>query len=163
MPPIFRLPTYRKPNLKPIHTLKKSPPTEKNELAFNPSQVDFMVIVLFVSVVVRFVFFSGEDEETLYCYSPCGLFPAPLPRNAKAAVINKVKAKFKFLGKFMAKALMDSRMVTTSFIIVHVFVLFIFISTWNRNPFHMICYIIVIYLYWVINMVFGKKISINML
>lgn len=53
----------------------------------------------------------GEDEEILYCYSPCGLFPAPLPRNAKAAVINKVKAKFKFLGKFMAKALMDSRMV----------------------------------------------------
>lgn len=53
----------------------------------------------------------GEDEEILYCYSPCGLFPAPLPRNAKAAAINKVKAKFKFLGKFMAKALMDSRML----------------------------------------------------
>ena len=79
-----------------------------------------MVIVLFCFCSCIFCFFSGEDEETLYCYSPCGLFPAPLPRNAKAAVINKVKAKFKFLGKFMAKALMDSRMVTTSFIIVHV-------------------------------------------
>ncbi|XP_062604886.1 E3 ubiquitin-protein ligase TRIP12-like [Saccostrea cucullata] len=54
---------------------------------------------------------SGTDEEILYCYSPCGLFPSPLPRNAKAAVINRVKAKFKFLGKFMAKALMDSRML----------------------------------------------------
>lgn len=70
------------------------------------------------------VFFVGigEDEEILYCYSSCGLFPAPLPRNAKAAAINKVKAKFKFLGKFMAKALMDSRMVniyiTSYFIIV---------------------------------------------
>lgn len=66
------------------------------------------------SIVYKMWYFFiglGEDEEILYCYSPCGLFPAPLPRNAKAAVINKVKAKFKFLGKFMAKALMDSRMV----------------------------------------------------
>lgn len=168
----FQSPYLWKTNSETYYHCKKKifsalkPPTHqkiKNWLSTLPRQILWLQFS-FVSVVVCFlVFFSGEDEETLYCYSPCGLFPAPLPRNAKAAVINKVKAKFKFLGKFMAKALMDSRMVTTSFIIVHVFVLFIFISTWNRNPFHMICYIIVIYLYWVINMVFEKKISINML
>ncbi|XP_013418116.1 E3 ubiquitin-protein ligase TRIP12 isoform X2 [Lingula anatina] len=54
---------------------------------------------------------SGCDEETLYMHSPCGLFVAPLPRSAKASLVTKVKNKFKFLGKFMAKALMDSRMV----------------------------------------------------
>lgn len=48
----------------------------------------------------------------------CGLFPAPLARNAKAAVVNRVKAKYKFIGKFMAKALMDSRMVRNIVIIV---------------------------------------------
>jgi E3 ubiquitin-protein ligase TRIP12 len=40
-----------------------------------------------------------------------GLYPAPLGRNAKSNIITKVRQKFKFLGKFMAKALMDSRMV----------------------------------------------------
>ncbi|CAL1542098.1 unnamed protein product [Lymnaea stagnalis] len=46
-----------------------------------------------------------------YTLSACGLFPSPLHRSSKAAHVNKVKAKFKFLGKFMAKALMDSRMI----------------------------------------------------
>ena len=55
--------------------------------------------------------YTGSDDPTLYMFSPCGLFPAPLGRHTKASVVNKVKAKFKFLGKFMAKALMDSRMV----------------------------------------------------
>lgn len=56
---------------------------------------------------------DSSDEETgiEYTHSVCGLFPAPLARNAKAAVVNKIKAKFKFIGKFMAKALMDSRML----------------------------------------------------
>lgn len=40
-----------------------------------------------------------------------GLYPVPLGRNAKANLITKIRQKFKFLGKFMAKALMDSRMV----------------------------------------------------
>ena len=42
-----------------------------------------------------------------------GLYPAPFGRNAKANVITKIRQKFKFLGKFMAKALIDSRMVNT--------------------------------------------------
>jgi len=44
-----------------------------------------------------------------------GLYPAPLGRNAKSNIITKVRQKFKFLGKFMAKALMDSRMVNKNF------------------------------------------------
>jgi len=55
------------------------------------------------------------DEYSMYMFSPCGLYPAPLAKNAKAAQVNKVKAKFRFLGKFMAKALMDSRMVRARF------------------------------------------------
>lgn len=46
-----------------------------------------------------------------YIHSELGLFPLPIGRNAKAAVVNKAKSKFKFLGKFMAKSVMDSRMV----------------------------------------------------
>ena len=44
-------------------------------------------------------------------FSPTGLFPAPIGRHAKSSLVNKLKTKFKFIGKFMAKALMDSRMV----------------------------------------------------
>ncbi|CAF2098013.1 unnamed protein product [Rotaria magnacalcarata] len=47
-----------------------------------------------------------------------GLYPAPFGRNAKANVITKVRQKFKFLGKFMAKALMDSRMIDMPFSII---------------------------------------------
>ena len=55
---------------------------------------------------------ADPDSKVDYMHCSKGLFPAPLARNAKAAHVNKVKAKFKFLGKFMAKALMDSRMVS---------------------------------------------------
>ncbi|XP_070173831.1 E3 ubiquitin-protein ligase TRIP12-like isoform X3 [Littorina saxatilis] len=54
---------------------------------------------------------TEPDSKVDYIHTSKGLFPAPLARNAKAAIVNKVKAKFKFLGKFMAKALMDSRMI----------------------------------------------------
>lgn len=47
-----------------------------------------------------------------YVHHPVGLFPAPLSRNAKMSQITKVKTKFRFLGRFMAKAVMDSRMVS---------------------------------------------------
>jgi E3 ubiquitin-protein ligase TRIP12 len=46
-----------------------------------------------------------------YVDTHIGLYPAPFGRNAKANVITKIRQKFKFLGKFMGKALMDSRMV----------------------------------------------------
>uniref|UniRef100_UPI00358FECBF E3 ubiquitin-protein ligase TRIP12 isoform X2 n=1 Tax=Myxine glutinosa TaxID=7769 RepID=UPI00358FECBF len=42
---------------------------------------------------------------------PQGLFPGPLPRGVKVATLTKVKLKFRFLGRLMAKALLDSRML----------------------------------------------------
>lgn len=55
---------------------------------------------------------SKDEGHVKYIYSPQGLFPQPLARNVKPAVHSKVKSRFKLLGKFMAKALMDSRMVS---------------------------------------------------
>jgi len=54
-----------------------------------------------------------RDDGHAYMFNAVGLFPAPLARNAKMSHVNKIKSKFRFLGKFMAKALMDSRMVST--------------------------------------------------
>ncbi len=52
-----------------------------------------------------------DTSHSEYVDSRNGLYPAPVGRNAKASIITKIRQKFKFLGKFMAKALMDSRMV----------------------------------------------------
>jgi len=60
---------------------------------------------------IRSSVFVGSDEGIMYLFSACGLFPSPIARTAKATYVNKIKSKFRFLGKFMAKALMDSRMV----------------------------------------------------
>ena len=60
-----------------------------------------------------FSFFVGAQAGVKYVHTPMGLFPAPLARNAKSQVVNRIKSKFKFIGKFMAKALMDSRMVSS--------------------------------------------------
>ncbi|XP_059049375.1 E3 ubiquitin-protein ligase TRIP12 [Achroia grisella] len=49
--------------------------------------------------------------DATYVTWPCGLFPQAVGRNARASHLSRVKAKFRFLGKFMAKAVMDSRMV----------------------------------------------------
>ncbi|CAH0747219.1 unnamed protein product [Diatraea saccharalis] len=49
--------------------------------------------------------------DATYVSWPCGLFPQAIGRNARASHLSRVKAKFRFLGKFMAKAVMDSRMV----------------------------------------------------
>lgn len=38
----------------------------------------------------------------------------PISHSAKQVQIARIKSKFKFLGKFMAKAIMDSRMVCIS-------------------------------------------------
>ncbi|XP_046393216.1 E3 ubiquitin-protein ligase TRIP12 isoform X4 [Ischnura elegans] len=57
----------------------------------------------------------GSSSGVAYIHSPTGLFPAPLPRNAKVAQVTRIKSKFRFLGKFMAKAVMDSRMLDLPF------------------------------------------------
>lgn len=52
---------------------------------------------------------------TTYVTSTNGLFPSPLGKSAKLSQISRIKTKFRFLGKFMAKAVMDSRMVSFFF------------------------------------------------
>ena len=54
-----------------------------------------------------------DKNQIKYMFSPSGLFPVPLARNVKSATLTKIKNRYKLLGKFMAKALMDSRMVRT--------------------------------------------------
>jgi len=56
---------------------------------------------------------GASGVATSYIHSAVGLFPSPLGRTAKSNHVAKVKSKFRFLGKFMAKAVMDSRMVST--------------------------------------------------
>ena len=66
---------------------------------------------VFVSLICVCVEIGLSDEQT-YMFASNGLFPTPIGRHAKTAQVNKIKSKFKFLGKFMAKAVMDSRMVS---------------------------------------------------
>ncbi len=49
-------------------------------------------------------------------YSTRGLFAVPFGRTTKPAHIAKIKMKFRFLGKLMAKAIMDFRLVMTLFL-----------------------------------------------
>uniref|UniRef100_A0A1B6CDK3 E3 ubiquitin-protein ligase n=1 Tax=Clastoptera arizonana TaxID=38151 RepID=A0A1B6CDK3_9HEMI len=46
-----------------------------------------------------------------HIFAPTGLFPAPLGRATKVSQTVRIRSKFRFLGKFMAKAVMDSRML----------------------------------------------------
>ncbi|KAL0280843.1 UNVERIFIED_CONTAM: hypothetical protein PYX00_002014 [Menopon gallinae] len=59
---------------------------------------------------------EGPDGVT-YVNAPQGLFPAPLSRSSKYTHnhLTKIKSKFRFLGKFMAKAVMDSRLLDLPF------------------------------------------------
>lgn len=54
---------------------------------------------------------SSNPTENGYVNSSHGLFLTPIPWNTKVSHLAKLKTKFKFLGKFMAKAIYDSRMV----------------------------------------------------
>lgn len=46
-----------------------------------------------------------------YVHNQYGLFPSPCSRTLKAGPLAKIRSKFRFVGKFIAKAIMDSRMV----------------------------------------------------
>ena len=54
---------------------------------------------------------SGARECVEYVYSDTGLYPLPIARNCKSSHKSKIKNKFQFLGKFMAKAVLDNRFV----------------------------------------------------
>ncbi|XP_026143689.1 E3 ubiquitin-protein ligase TRIP12 isoform X4 [Carassius auratus] len=54
---------------------------------------------------------AGRQEGTKYMFSSRGLFAVPFGRTTKPAHIAKIKMKFRFLGKLMAKAIMDFRLL----------------------------------------------------
>ncbi len=56
-----------------------------------------------------------SDPCVEYVHSDTGLYPLPLPRNLKSSLKTKLKNKFQFLGKFMAKAVLDNRMIDLPF------------------------------------------------
>ncbi|XP_033227038.1 E3 ubiquitin-protein ligase TRIP12 isoform X2 [Belonocnema kinseyi] len=59
----------------------------------------------------------GSSSPTLdgYINNPHGLSAAPIPWNTRVSQLAKLKTKFKFLGKFTAKAIYDSRMLDLPF------------------------------------------------
>lgn len=54
---------------------------------------------------------KGSQEGTKYMFCSRGLFAVPFGRTTKPAHIAKIKMKFRFLGKLMAKAIMDFRLL----------------------------------------------------
>ena len=54
---------------------------------------------------------GGSRDCVEYVYSDTGLYPLPIARNCKSSHKSKIKNKFQFLGKFMAKAVLDNRYV----------------------------------------------------
>merc|ERR1711997_1444135 len=59
---------------------------------------------------------DGEDDACIdYVFAPAGLYPLPMARNTKSSHKNKIKTKFNFVGKFIAKAVLDNRMVDLPF------------------------------------------------
>ena len=59
---------------------------------------------------------SAGEDDTLYIHSACGLFPLPIAKHVKPSILFWIKSKFQFVGKFLAKALVDSRMVCSFYI-----------------------------------------------
>lgn len=58
---------------------------------------------------------SNNHSQISFVNPPNGLFPLPFGKSAKLSHTSKIKTKFRFLGKFIAKAIMDSRMVSVFF------------------------------------------------
>ena len=63
---------------------------------------------------------ASASHVTNYVHNKSGLFPLPCSRSVKAGPLAKIRSKFRFLGKFIAKAIMDSRMVTLPFPILYI-------------------------------------------
>ncbi len=59
---------------------------------------------------------SDMDKECVeYVYSSTGLYPSPMARNTKSSQRTRTRNKFVFIGKFIAKAVLDNRMVDIPF------------------------------------------------
>jgi len=73
-----------------------------------------LVLSDFFSFTVLMPIYTFLDlivDSTEYVDCKYGLYPKPLGRSAKLATVSKIKAKFRFIGKLLAKALMDSRIL----------------------------------------------------
>lgn len=57
---------------------------------------------------------AGEENPSIYTQSKTGLFPAPLSESDEAGA-EKVTSMFRVLGLFVAKGLMDSRIIDIGF------------------------------------------------
>ena len=84
--------------------------------------------------VWRFTHFPGSQEGTKYIQNLQGLFALPFGRTAKPAHIAKVKMKFRFLGKLMAKAIMDFRLVSLELLAFSTVVLSLCSLTSPKSP-----------------------------
>jgi hypothetical protein len=61
---------------------------------------------------IKFQNSFGSNKNEFFFYSPTGLFPAPISKNtSKLTQLAKIVSKFKFFGKFAAKAIIDSRVM----------------------------------------------------
>ncbi|KAK3738539.1 hypothetical protein QZH41_012052, partial [Actinostola sp. cb2023] len=54
---------------------------------------------------------EGAEDGAMYINAPSGLFPAPVAKNTKAATLTKLRSKFRFLGRFVGRAVLDFRMI----------------------------------------------------
>nr|XP_039262468.1 E3 ubiquitin-protein ligase TRIP12-like [Styela clava] len=54
---------------------------------------------------------SKDTSIKKYVATNVGLFPKPLGRAAKHNQVSRIKSKYRFIGKFLAKALLDGRLV----------------------------------------------------
>jgi E3 ubiquitin-protein ligase TRIP12 len=54
---------------------------------------------------------SDSSGLNQYIYSSVGLYPAPIGASTDFSVVEEICARFRFLGRFMAKAIMDFRML----------------------------------------------------
>lgn len=74
---------------------------------------------------------GDTQKKSKYTFSRDGLFPAAIPKNTKASQLAKIKSRFRFLGKFVGKACMDSRMADLPF--SHTFYKWILTEGLNMN------------------------------
>ena len=58
---------------------------------------------------------SSLQDCVEYVHSSTGLYPSPMARNAKSSQRTKTRSKFVFIRKFIAKAVLDNRMVDVPF------------------------------------------------
>ena len=71
-------------------------------------------MVLLSMYIVQLVSFLVSDKYPLTILIITGTMSllAPLSANTNFSIVEEVCNKFRFLGRFMAKAIMDSRMVS---------------------------------------------------